>query len=61
MPNNTPAAMKPMPANSCSRPSIASRSWADAWSRRDIEAEPAAAAGFAAGRLVVVVLDRFLG
>jgi hypothetical protein len=40
---------------------MASRSWADAWSRREIDVEVATVAGFAAGRLVVVVLDRFLG
>ncbi len=62
MPSSTPTAMKPIPANSCSRPSMAWRSSADALLRRDIVDVSATAAGFAAGRLVVVVVfDRFLG
>src|SRR6185295_19862575 len=61
MPSRTPETMKPMPANSCSRPSMAWRSSLDAWPRRD-DGEAAAAAGLAGGRLaVVVVFDRFLG
>src|SRR5881409_1179845 len=61
MPSSTPATMKPIPANSCSRPSMAWRNSVEAWTRRDDEVA-AAAAGLAGGRLaVVVVFDRFLG
>src|SRR4051794_14022188 len=69
MPSSTPATMKPMPANSCSRPSTAWRSSAEACPRRDdVDAAGAlagaalAGAALAGGRLaVVVVFDRFLG
>src|SRR3954469_12444863 len=66
MPSSTPATMKPIPANSCSRPSMAWRSSGDACPRLD---DVAAAVGtvladavLAGGRFaVVVVFDRFLG
>src|SRR3954449_9875835 len=64
MPSSTPATMKPMPANSCSRPSTAWRSSAEACPRRDDVDAAAVLAGaaLAGGRLaVVVVFDRFLG
>src|SRR3954452_23534198 len=61
IPRRTPATMKPMPANSCSRPSIAWRSSDEAWPRRD-DVGAATGAALAGGRLaVVVVFDRFLG
>src|SRR3954471_4731461 len=61
IPRRTPATMKPMPANSCSRPSMAWRSSDEACPRRD-DVGAAAGAAFAGGRFaVVVIFDRFLG
>src|SRR3954471_9057094 len=61
IPRRTPATMKPMPAHSCSRPSMAWRSSEEACPRRDDEGA-AAGAALAGGRFaVVVVFDRFLG
>src|SRR5258705_13024778 len=61
MPSRRPAAMKPIPANSCSRPSMASRSSAEAWPRREV-GKAFDGADLAGARLAVVVtFDRFLG
>src|SRR3954470_13215450 len=61
IPRRTPATMKPMPANSCSRPSMAWRSSDEACPRRD-DVGAAAGAALAGGPFtVVVVFDRFLG